>query len=108
MYIKLLNSIPMGKKSPVAIFMAATAILATNAIQPGAAQADEMHMESEFTHQDASLSSYQAADMGGTQEWNTEQTIDAESKPDADATAQQEEWAEEEACVPIGEGENCW
>ncbi len=45
---------------------------------------------------------------GGLQEWSTDQDIDAESKKDADAKKAAEKAAEEDICVPIGEGENCW
>ena len=46
--------------------------------------------------------------MGGLQEWSTDQDIDAEAKKDADAKKAAEKAAEEDICVPIGEGENCW
>ena len=45
---------------------------------------------------------------GGLQEWNTDQDIDAEAKKDADARKAAEKAAQEDVCVPIGEGENCW
>ena len=45
---------------------------------------------------------------GGLQEWSTDQDIDAEAKKDADAKKAAEKAAEEDICVPIGEGENCW
>ncbi len=45
---------------------------------------------------------------GGLQEWSTDQDIDAEAKKDADAKKAAEKAAEEDVCVPIGEGENCW
>ncbi|WP_413402281.1 MULTISPECIES: hypothetical protein [unclassified Synechococcus] len=45
---------------------------------------------------------------GGLQEWNTDQNIDAEAKKDADAKKAAEKAAQEDVCVPIGEGENCW
>ena len=45
---------------------------------------------------------------GGMQEWSTDQDIDAEAKKDADAKKAAEKAAEEDVCVPIGEGENCW
>ncbi len=87
-----MNCIPMGKHTPVAIFMAATAMLATNAIQPNLSQAAEAG----------------AGEMGGTQEWSTEQSIDAESTLDDAAKQQEVELEEDEVCIPIGEGENCW
>ena len=45
---------------------------------------------------------------GGMQEWNTDQPLDAEAKKDKDAMKLQEKAQEEELCIPIGEGENCW
>ena len=45
---------------------------------------------------------------GGMQEWTTDQDIDADAKKDADATKAAEKAAQEDLCVPIGEGENCW
>lgn len=82
----------MGKKTPVAIFMAASAMLAVNAIQPELSRAAEGG----------------SGEMGGTQEWSTEQSIDAESTLDDAAKEQQVQFEEEEVCIPIGEGENCW
>ena len=46
--------------------------------------------------------------MGGLQEWSTDQDIDAEAKKDADAKKAADKAAEQDICVPIGEGENCW
>ena len=40
--------------------------------------------------------------------WGTDQDIDAEAKKDADARKAAEKAAQEDVCVPIGEGENCW
>ena len=45
---------------------------------------------------------------GGLQEWSTDQDIDAEAKKDADAKKAAKKAAEQDICVPIGEGENCW
>ena len=45
---------------------------------------------------------------GGMQEWSTDQDIDAEAKKDADAKKAAEKAAQEDLCVPIGEGENWW
>ena len=45
---------------------------------------------------------------GGMQEWSTDQDIDAEATLDADAKKAAEKAAQEDLCVPIGEGENCW
>ncbi len=81
----------MNKKSPVAIFIAATTIISSGAIQPSAIQAGENHQ-----------------DMGGLKEWTTDQEIDAESTLDSAAADAAKKAKEEDICIPIGEGENCW
>jgi hypothetical protein len=45
---------------------------------------------------------------GGLKEWSTDQAVDEKSKPDADAAALLKQAEQEDVCVPIGEGENCW
>ena len=45
---------------------------------------------------------------GGLQEWSTDQDLDAAAKKDADAKAAAKKAAEQDICIPIGEGENCW
>ncbi len=77
----------MSKKSPVAIFLAATAILSTNSLQ------------AEISH---------AEDLGGLKEWTTDQNIDDESKLDDAAKKEAKKAKEKNVCIPIGEGENCW
>lgn len=79
----------MVKKSPLAIFMAASAVLAANVIQPAPIVACE-------------------EDMGGLKEWNSDQDIDAKSKLDKAAKKQAEKAKKQDICIPIGEGENCW
>ncbi len=81
----------MTKKSPVAIFMAASALLAGNALQADISQAGEKH-----------------GGLGGLKEWNTDQSIEEESIPDDAAKAAAKKAKEEDICIPIGEGENCW
>ena len=81
----------MGKNSPVAIFMAATAILATNTLTTDATIAGERNNK-----------------MGGLKEWTTDQPIEADSVPDKDAAAAAKKAKESNVCIPIGEGENCW
>ncbi len=81
----------MVKKTPVAIFMAATALLATNALDPRLGIANENKNE-----------------LGGLKEWSTDQSIDAESTLDKDAKAAAKKAKQEDICIPIGEGENCW
>ena len=46
--------------------------------------------------------------MGGLKEWTTDQSVDEESKLDSDAEELMKEAEEEDYCIPIGEGENCW
>ena len=76
----------MPRKSPVSVFIAAASVL----IASGSAQIS------------------QAQGAGGLKEWNTDQGIEEKSKMDADAKALQKKAEQEDVCVPIGEGENCW
>ena len=78
----------MVKRSPVGIFIAATAILAGNTLQPDISHAEE--------------------DMGGLKEWTTDQAIDEESVLDEAAKKAKKKAAKSNVCIPIGEGENCW
>ncbi len=80
----------MGQKnSPVAIFMAATAILATNTLSSNLSAKADDH-------------------LGGLKEWTTDQPIDDESKLDENAKKAKKKAEKEDYCIPIGEGENCW
>ena len=93
----------MSKKSPVAVFLAASAILATSALQGDITKAEE-----------------QKGIGGWLKEWTTDQEVDEESTLDEkakkakDATIKKlEEKAKKKSkkadiCIPIGEGENCW
>ena len=47
-------------------------------------------------------------DMGGLKEWNTDMDIDADFILDSNAQRIADEAAKSSACIPIGEGENCW
>ena len=76
----------MSKPSAVSVFVAATSLLVASAGVPA------LH----------------AQDAGGLKEWNTDQGIDEESVLDADAAALKKKAEQEDICVPIGEGENCW
>ncbi len=78
-----------SKRSPVAIFMAASALIASSSIQNNMANAGEN-------------------EMGGLKEWTTDQSIDADSTLDEEAKAAKKKAKEEDLCIPIGEGENCW
>ena len=75
------------KRSTLSVFLAGAAAL-SSAVAVPAALAD--------------------TPTGGMQEWSTDQDIDAEATLDADAKKAAEKAAQEDLCVPIGEGENCW
>ena len=81
----------MAKKTTVGIFIAAAAALAASSISPAPSIADD-----------------QSNDLGGLKEWTTDQDIDEEPTLDEAAKKAAEKAAEEDVCVPIGEGENCW
>ena len=74
----------MPKPSAISVFAAATSLLV--------ASAPALH----------------AQDAGGLTEWTTDQGIDEESVLDSDAAALKKKAEQEDICVPIGEGENCW
>ena len=77
----------MVKRSPVSVFLAATSLLLVSASSCVVAQTES---------------------AGGLTEWSTDQAVDEKSIPDDDAKALTKKAAEEDICVPIGEGENCW
>ena len=79
----------MKNKNSIAIFLAATSALAIT------------------TSEDFSLKAGEN-DLGGLKEWNTDMPLDADFKLDAEAQKIADEAAKSSACVPIGEGENCW
>ena len=74
----------MPKPSAISIFVAATSVLV------------------------ASAPALRAQDVGGLKEWNTDQDVNEESVMDSDAAALKKKAEQEDICVPIGEGENCW
>ena len=76
----------MAKPSAISVFAAATSLLVASAAVP-------------VVH---------AQNAGGLQEWNTDQGADEESVMDSDAAALKKKAEQEDVCVPIGEGENCW
>ena len=80
-------SLIMAKTSPVSVFLAATSLLVASASAGIVAQAKP---------------------AGGLTEWSTDQAVDEKSIPDADARALNKKAMEQDVCVPIGEGENCW
>ena len=75
----------MQKKGSIALFLAATSALAISSSENSGEK-----------------------DMGGLKEWNTDMDIDADFVLDAQAQKLAEEAAKSSACIPIGEGENCW
>ena len=79
----------MPKRSSIALFIAATSLLAITTAESNNVKAGE-------------------DDLGGLKEWNTDMAIDAEFILDKNAQKLAEEAAKSSACVPIGEGENCW
>ena len=79
----------MPKRSSISIFIAATSALAISTANTDSVKSGEN-------------------DLGGLKEWNTDMALDADFKLDEDAERIADEAAKSSACVPIGEGENCW
>ena len=79
----------MSKKSSIAVFIAATSALSIAATENLSLKAGEN-------------------DLGGLKEWNTDMSIDSDFILDENAQRIADEAAKSNACVPIGEGENCW
>ena len=79
----------MEKKSSLAIFLAATSALAITSSENFSLKAGEN-------------------DLGGLKEWNTDMALDAEFILDDEAQKLADEAKKSSACIPIGEGENCW
>ena len=79
----------MPKKSSISIFIAATSALAISAASTNSVKSGEN-------------------DLGGLKEWNTDMSLDADFILDAEAQKIADEAAKSSACIPIGEGENCW
>ena len=79
----------MPRKSSIAIFIAATSALAISTVNTNSVKSGEN-------------------DLGGLKEWNTDMALDADFKIDEDAKRIADEAAKSSACIPIGEGENCW
>ena len=79
----------MPKRSSISIFIAATSALAISATTTNSVKSGEN-------------------DLGGLKEWNTDMALDADFKLDAEAQRIADEAAKSSACIPIGEGENCW
>ena len=79
----------MRKKNSIAIFIAATSALAITTSDNSSLKAGEN-------------------DLGGLKEWNTDMPLEAEFILDDEAKRLAEESKNSGACIPIGEGENCW
>ena len=81
----------MSKNSPIAIFMAASALIAASSIQPSVVKGEE-----------------NKGFLGGLKEWTTDQEVEEEGTLDKAGKAAKKKAKEENICIPIGEGENCW
>ena len=79
----------MKKKKSIAIFLAATSALAISTTENHTLKAGEN-------------------DLGGLKEWNTDMPLSADFVLDDEAQRLADEAASSSACIPIGEGENCW
>ena len=79
----------MPRRSSIALFIAATSLLA-------------------ITTQDGQTVNAGENDLGGLKEWNTDMSIDADFILDKDAQKLADEAKKSSMCIPIGEGENCW
>ena len=79
----------MQKRSSIAIFIAATSALAISTTNTNSVKSGEN-------------------DLGGLKEWNTDMSLDADFILDENAQKIADEAAKSSACIPIGEGENCW
>ena len=79
----------MEKKSSLAIFLAATSALAITTSENFSLKAGEN-------------------DLGGLKEWNTDMPLSADFVLDDEAQRLADEAVASSACIPIGEGENCW
>ena len=79
----------MPRRSSISIFIAATSALAISTANTNSVKSGEN-------------------DLGGLKEWNTDMALDADFILDEDAQKIADEAAKSSACIPIGEGENCW
>ena len=79
----------MPKRSSIALFLAATSALSI-------AASDDLSIKAAEN------------DMGGLKEWNTDMPVNADFVLDDAAQKLADEAAKSSACIPIGEGENCW
>ena len=103
----------MNKRSPIAIFLTASAILSSSAINPEISQAGKRdsctykeRIEARRRGEKCIPGNHE--DDGGLKEWTTDQSVDEESVLDEAAKKQQKKAEDEDICIPVGEGENCW
>ena len=79
----------MPKRSSIALFIAASSVLAITTADSNSIKAGEN-------------------DLGGLKEWNTDMSVDADFILDKEAQKLADEAKKSSLCIPIGEGENCW
>ena len=79
----------MEKKNSLAVFLAATSALAITTSENFNLKAEENN-------------------LGGLKEWNTDMPLEADFILDDEAQKLADEAKKSSACIPIGEGENCW
>ena len=79
----------MPKRSSIALFIAAPSALSI-------AASDDFSVKGAEN------------DMWGLKEWNTDMPVNADFVLDDAAQKLADEAAKSSACIPIGEGENCW
>jgi len=95
----------MGKRTPVAVFLAASTIIAAGSIASCSNGGGDQPSQSQQTN---TAEVAEADGLGGLKEWTTDQDLEEESSLDEAAAAAAEKAKEEDICIPIGEGENCW
>ena len=80
----------MSNPSAVTIFIVAASLLTASSLTdfPSTAQSTSV--------------------MKDMKEWTTDMDIDANSEPDQNASKSVKSTEDNDVCVPIGEGENCW
>ena len=76
----------MPKPSAISVFLAASSLLLAT----------------------ADLPLVQAQDGGGLKEWSTDQDVDEDSVMNDEEKVLDQKSKQENICVPIGEGDNCW
>ena len=103
----------MNKRSPIAIFLAASALLSSSStINPEISHAAEgkgcTYKERMEARRKGVKCTSLKNEQGGLKEWTTDQSIESESALDEAAKKQKKKAEDEDICIPVGEGENCW